>query len=159
MLPDEFLHQSYASLILKNGQPDSTRPQQVLFAEERPVLGDDDVRDAVEQDGAAAHRAWGQCRVHHAVAVDRRRTTSCTLQGVHFPVEHGTALLDSTVVTASNDLIVMHENRTDRNASFGEAQLRLGNSRVKEGPHIGHCPTRLPCRPTTWDKPLWNITR
>lgn len=61
--------------------------------------------------------------------------TSCTFKGVHFAVEHRTALLDSTVVTASDDSIAMDEDGADRDPSFGQTQSRLGNGGVKECAH------------------------
>jgi len=54
---NEVRHQADARRILKHGQGDSPRTQPVFFAEKRPVLAEDDRRNAVEQDGTAAHRA------------------------------------------------------------------------------------------------------
>ena len=57
MLGDESGHQSDAAFILHDLHPYSARAQQVLLAEKRAILTDDDVWNPVEQDGTAAHRA------------------------------------------------------------------------------------------------------
>src|SRR5262249_3021076 len=54
---DEVGHQLDASRVLYHLDPHPSRAQQILFAHERAVLTDDDVRDAVEKNRARTHCA------------------------------------------------------------------------------------------------------
>ena len=55
MIANESPHQVDARGILKHVDDDTTRAKEILLADKRLVLPNDDVRDAVEQDGTAAH--------------------------------------------------------------------------------------------------------
>ena len=55
VIANEPPHQVDARRILKHVEGDAARAQQNLLADKRLVLPGDDLRDAVEQDGAAAH--------------------------------------------------------------------------------------------------------
>src|SRR5918999_1618727 len=73
MLGDEGLHHPDASRILDDVDAHASRSQEVLLAQKRAVPADDDVRDAVEKDRAAAHGARRERRVHRARAINGRR--------------------------------------------------------------------------------------
>ena len=55
LVANESAHQVDACRILKHFEGDATRAKQLLLADKRLVLPGDDLRDAVQQDGAAAH--------------------------------------------------------------------------------------------------------
>src|SRR6266851_9237145 len=54
--PDERGHQVDACSILEHVDHDTARPEQRFVSHERLTLPDDDMANAVEQDGTAAHR-------------------------------------------------------------------------------------------------------
>lgn len=56
MIGDKTPHHPDTPFILHNLDSNSTRLKQLLLSPERLILADDDVRDAVEKNRAAAHR-------------------------------------------------------------------------------------------------------
>src|SRR5215203_6053769 len=56
VVTDESAHQVDTGGILEHVERDAARSQELLLADERLVLPDDDSRNPVEQHGAAAHR-------------------------------------------------------------------------------------------------------
>src|SRR5438067_629282 len=63
LLGNERIHHADARNVLNDLYAHPARSQQLLFPHEGAVLADDDVRDAVEENGASAHRARGERRV------------------------------------------------------------------------------------------------
>ena len=57
-------------------------------------------------------------------------------QRVHLAVKHGAALLDAAVVTAADDLPLVHEHRAYRNAALGAAPQRFLDRDVEILIHI-----------------------
>ncbi len=121
MIGDESPHHPDAAFVLDHFHPHAARPQHLLFTEKRLVLSDDNVRNAVQKNGARAHRTWRQCRVHHARAVDGRRLPARAFERIHFTVKHGAPLLHTAVVATSDDRALVNQHRTDRNASLTAA--------------------------------------
>ena len=104
---------------------DAAAPQQFLFAKERHILADDHARNAIEQDRARTHGARRERGVENALRINRRGPSAGVLEGIHFAVQNGAAALHPAVVTASDDLALMHKDRTDRDTAFGLARFRL----------------------------------
>ena len=121
MRRDECFHHRDAPLVLHDIHPHATRSQKRFLAHERLVLAYDNVRDAVEQNRAAAHRARRKRRIHDALAIHRRGLPAGTFESVHFAVEHRAALLDSAVVAAAENRAAMHEHGADGNTPFPKA--------------------------------------
>src|SRR5439155_19799447 len=95
----------------------------LLLAEERPILADDDPRDAVEENRAAAHGAGRQGRVDRALAVDLRRSPAGVPQSVHLAVEHRAPALQPPIVAASEDATAVHQHRADGDTALGQTTL------------------------------------
>jgi len=55
---------------------------------------------------------------------------------IHLAVQDGAAALHAAVVTTADDLALMHQDRTDRNAAFGQACFRLRDGNSHEGIHV-----------------------
>src|SRR2546430_17531020 len=67
MTCDECPHHIDTGRIVDDGQFNAAAAQELLFAEEGRVLADDDAGNAVEENGAAAHRAGRERRVEHGL--------------------------------------------------------------------------------------------
>src|SRR5713226_8960256 len=100
---DELRHQRDAAWILNDFDPDATRSKQLLFTEKRLILADDHVRNAVEQNCAAAHRARRQRGVDHALAINSGGLPAGVLEGIHLAMQNRAALLHAPIVSASDD--------------------------------------------------------
>src|SRR5262247_4647283 len=135
---NEFCHQRLAPRILKNLDGHAARAQELFLAEEGPVLADDDARNAVEENRAAAHGAGRECRVDRALAIDLRRAPAGVLERVHLAVEHDAPALHPPIVPAPEDASAMDEYRTDGNPALGQAALGLLDRRSEELVHS--CP-------------------
>jgi len=118
MIGDESPHHPDAAFVLDHLHPHPAQSQQLLFTEKRLVLPDDHVWDAIKQNGARAHRAGRQRRVHHARAVDGSRLSAGALERIHFTVKHGAPLLNAAVAAASDDDALVNQHRADWNASL-----------------------------------------
>ena len=68
---DELVHHRNALLVLDYGDFHATGVEELFLAGEGPALADDDPGYAVEQNGAAAHRAGRKSRVQGAVLISR----------------------------------------------------------------------------------------
>ena len=136
---NELCHQRLAPRILQNLDGYPARSQELLLPEEGPVLADDDPRDAVEENCAAAHRAGRQCRVDRALAIDLCRSAAGVFEGVHLAVEHDTPALNAPIVAAPEDSSAMHEDGADGNPALGQAPLRLLDCRSEKLVH-GYAP-------------------
>src|SRR5439155_1703424 len=93
VLGDETRHHPDARGILQDLDGDAARTQVRFLARERAVLAGDHVRDAVQQDCAAAHRARREGRVEHRRAVDGRGLASGILERVHLAVQNRASAL------------------------------------------------------------------
>ena len=133
MRGDELPHHADALVVLHHLDADAARTEEIFLAHERAVLADDDVRDAVEEDGAGAHRAGRQRRVEDGGAIDRRRQPAGVLERIHLAVQDRAALLDPPVVAAPEDAPVVDEHRADRDAAFAAAR----GSFVDRGAQVG----------------------
>ena len=109
--------------ILKNLHHDPAGAKQVFLPDERPVLAHDHPRDAVEQNGAAAHRARRQGGVQRALAIDVRRPATGTFQRVHLAVQDDTASLHPPIATLPENVSVVHQHGADGNAALGQTEL------------------------------------
>jgi len=136
VVANESSHQLDARRILDHVDGDATRTKQVLLAEECLVLPDDDFRDAVQQNGAAAHGAWRQRRVEYARAIDAGRLASGVLQRIHLAVQDRAASLHAPVVAAADDAPGVNQHRADGDAAFAGAGLRFRDRRLHE--FVGH---------------------
>src|SRR5699024_3576804 len=58
--------------------------------------------------------------VEHRFPVYACRLTPSIFQGVHFSVENGAAALDTTVVAATKDAVLVYEDRPYRYTAFGQ---------------------------------------
>src|SRR5262249_47005874 len=123
----------------------AARRKPLLLAGERLVLAHHDTRDAVEDDGATAHGAWRQGRVHRAFTIDGRGQTSRVLECVHLAVEYGAAALYAAIMAAADHAIAMDENGAYRDPTFVVSQFGLGDRCIEEGIH-GHILPQLPAR-------------
>src|SRR5262249_10218341 len=126
---NELLHESNASFVLHDVDSHAARTQEILVPTKRTVLADDDVRNAVEKNRAAAHRTRRQRRVHDTVPVNARRQPPGALERIHFTVEDGTPLLNAAIVTATGNHPLMDQNRADRNPAFASPAFGLLDSR------------------------------
>ena len=127
MFPDEVAHHGDARLVLNDVDANAPARQPFFLAHERAVLADDHNRNAVQHDGAAAHRARRQRRIDGAGLIDAGGLTSGIFERVHFAVEDCAAALDSSIVAAADDAAVVHQNGSDRNSAVGQALARLVN--------------------------------
>src|SRR5262245_51004302 len=100
---NELCHQRLAPRILKDLDGHAARSQERFLAEEGPVLADDDPRDAVEENRAAAHGAGGQRGVDDALTIGPGRLSPRVLKRVHLAVEHGAPALHPAIVAPSED--------------------------------------------------------
>ena len=113
----------------------ATLAQEFLLARERAVFANDDPGDSVQQNCAAAHRAWRQGRVQHTLAIDAGGLAAGVLKRIHFPVQDDTALLHTTIVSATDDATLMDDHRADRDSALGESSLGFVNCRLHEFVH------------------------
>src|SRR5262252_5077882 len=132
MRGNERSHHRDATIVLNDVHSYAAGSQQILLAQERTVLTNDDVRDAIEKDRAGAHRARRERRVHDAVAIDRRRLTPGAFEGIHLAVKNRTALLHAPVVPAPENALAVRERRADRNAAFAKTLLGFGDRGAQE---------------------------
>ena len=56
-----------------------------------------------------------------AFAIDAGCLPSCVFKRVHLAMQNGAALLHTTVVAATKNAPVMHDHRSDRNATFSQS--------------------------------------
>lgn len=115
--------------------------QTFLGADEAPVLADDHMRDPIEDYRPAAHLTWRQRRVDRRLPVSIGRETSGVLQRIHLPVEDHRVSLDTSVVTASEDLASRENGRSDRDPSFRQTLASLFDGDVQPGathPNAGY---------------------
>src|SRR5262249_29426019 len=120
MFANELPHHLDAARILKYVYNHPATPKQLFLSHEGDILSHHNVRYAVEQDRTRTHGARRKCRVEDALSVHRGGQPARMFEGIHLPVEDGTVLLDTPVVTATEDLALMHYDGADRNASFGK---------------------------------------
>src|SRR5438034_4474432 len=132
VLGDETRHHPDARGILQDLDGDAARTQVRFLARERAVLAGDHVRDAVQQDRAAAHRARRQGRVEHRRAVDGRGLASGILERVHLAVQNRAPALDPAVVAATDDAAVVHEHGSNRNPALAQSLLGFFDRRADE---------------------------
>src|SRR5215510_14441654 len=140
---NELCHQRLAPRILKNLDGHAARAQELFLAEEGPVLADDDARDAVEENRAAAHGAGRECRVDRALTIDLRGGPAGVLERVHLAVEHDAAALHPPIVLAPEDAPAMDEHGADGNPALGQAALSLLDCGSKELVHFAIRPRAL----------------
>src|SRR4051812_10570473 len=95
---DEIAHEPDAFFILQNVDNYPLRAEMIFAAHERHVLPDHDLRDLVEQDRAAAHRARGERGVNRAAFIDGSLLASGVFEAVHFPVMNYAAVLHPLIV-------------------------------------------------------------
>src|SRR5688572_15543277 len=86
-------------------------------------FADDDALDAELNHGTAAQEAGHQGRVKNGVAV--AALAAGPREAVDLGVGHRVAMLHAAVVAAGDDLAIADEHRADRQAAFGQPQLRL----------------------------------
>src|SRR5262249_43597889 len=132
-----------APRILKNLDGHAARAQELFLAEEGPVLADDDARNAVEENRAAAHGAGRECRVDRALTIDLRGAPAGVLERVHLAVEHDAAALHPPIVPAPEDAPAMDEHGADGNPALGQAALGLLDCGSKELVHFAIRPRAL----------------
>src|SRR2546427_501552 len=125
--PNEVCHQLLALHILNDLDRHPPGAQQVLLPEEGPVLADDDPRDAVEEYGAAAHRAGRQGGVQRAPSIDPRRSPTSALQRVHLAVKHDAPALHAPVAPTPENATVVDQDRADRDTALGQTTLGFLN--------------------------------
>src|SRR5437870_7860488 len=133
---NELCHQLLAPRILKNLDDHAARSQELLLAEEGPVLADDDPRDAIEENRASAHGAGRQRGVDRALAIDLRRSAAGVLEGVHLAVQHDASALHAPVVAASEDATVVHKHRADGDPALGQTALGFLDCDSEEFVHV-----------------------
>ena len=92
--------------------------QDFFIAFESNIFANDDFRDAVEADGAAAYRAWGEGGIEGAFFIDRGGESSGVFEGVHFAVEDGALFLDSSIVSSPDDVSIVDDNTPNGDATF-----------------------------------------
>src|SRR5512139_2808306 len=132
---DEAAHQLDAHRLLQDLDLHPVRPQQGFFAGEGAVLADDHLGNAVQQDGAAAHRARRQGGVEHRLAVHAGGLAAGVLQRVHLGVQDRAAALHAAVVPAADDTPLVHDDRSDRDAALGLADACLFERGLEERVH------------------------
>jgi uncharacterized protein (TIGR00730 family) len=132
---DERLHEIEARRVVKDRHLDPAGAQQRLLAHEAAVLPDDHPRDPVKEDRAGTHRARRKSGVERAVAVNAGRLAAGVLQGVHFAVENGTALLDASIVAAADDLALVGDDAANRNAALGQTTVGFLNCCLHQRVH------------------------
>lgn len=135
---DEFMHQLDAGGILAYFHVDSLRAHVFLRTPESFVFADDDLRDSVEQDGAAAHGTRRQRRIDGAATVYGRRQAARVFQTVHFRMVDHAGVLHAAVVTTADDLSVENQDRTDGNPSFGASRAGFFDGGFHEGVRGSH---------------------
>ena len=128
MVADEGGHEIDALLILDHLDRDALGSEVVFSAEKRSVLADNNMRDFVEHDCAAAHGTGRERRIQSAVAIHRGRKAARVAKAVHLAVIDGAAGLDPAIVAASDDFSFVDQNASDGYAAFAEAFVRLFNS-------------------------------
>src|SRR6266852_154397 len=133
---DERPHQLDASRILQDLDCDAARLQELFFAQKGFVFADDDARNAVEQNRAAAHGARRERGVDDGFAIDRRRLAPGILERVHFAVKDRAPLLYAPIVSATEDAPAVHQHRSDRDAALPPPFLRFRDRGAQE--LIGH---------------------
>lgn len=82
------------------------------------VLADHDLGDAIEQDGAAAHRTGRQRRVDGRGTVHRSRLSAGVFDRIHLAMQDGAGLLHTTIVATADDLGGVYQHRADRDAAL-----------------------------------------
>src|SRR5262249_45933929 len=108
---DELGHEPDALRVVHDLDPDALVLEVLLGSLERLPFADADPRDAVQQDGAAAHAARAEGRVEDAAAVFAGREAAPppalgqpgVLQAVHLGVQDDAFLLDALVVPPADD--------------------------------------------------------
>src|SRR5438270_5019689 len=128
---DEARHNLNTFVILKDGYLNAIAAHVILGAEEILVLANDDARDFVEHHGAAAHRTGREGGVDAAVLIDASGQAAGIAQAVHLSVIDGTAGLHAAVMTSADDLAVVHQDGSDRDAAFGQTFSSLLDGRLK----------------------------
>ena len=121
---DKARHEARARRVLKHFDQDAPGAEQLLLANESLVLADDDPRNAVEKNRAAAHRTRRQRRVHHRLAIDSRGLPPGVLERIHFAVQDRAALLHAAIVSSPDDAAAMDEHRADRNPALAAGPAR-----------------------------------
>jgi hypothetical protein len=125
----------------------------VLGAEEGPILSDHHTWNLIQHDRAAAHGAGRESRINGAGLVDLRRQPARVAEAIHLSMINRATALNATVVPAADDLSLMHEDRSNRNAALGEALLGLLESGLEIGIRMGYlapiCRRTASCRRCT----------
>ena len=117
---DELPHQLNAFGILHDFDAHTALPKIFFRGLERDIFPDDDVRDFIQKDRAAAHRAGGEGGVKRAARVNRCPLATGILQTIHLGVLNDAAALDALIVPAADDLSIAHQHRPDRDAVFAQ---------------------------------------
>src|SRR5688572_949187 len=121
VIGDELPHHADAGRILHHLNFDSAVVEQLLFAEERLVLPDNDARDPIQQNRAATHRAGRKRGVERRFAIDGSGQATGVLERIHLAVQNGAPALDSAVMSTAQDAPVMYQNRPNGNAAFAKS--------------------------------------
>lgn len=135
MRGNKIRHELDARGVLHDFHFDALGADEFLRALEGLVFTHNDVRDFIEQRGAAAHGAWRERGIQSASLINGRLLAARVFEAVHLGVVDDAALLDALVVAASDDFAVAHEHGTDGDAASGEALFRLVNGGLQEGVH------------------------
>ena len=61
---------------------------------------------------------------------DVRGQTAGVLECVHLAMQRGASALDAAIVTAPDDLALVHEHGADGDAAFAQAELRFFDRRL-----------------------------
>src|SRR5262249_55998171 len=127
MLADEPPHHLDTAAVLEHFHAHARRPQAVFLASERDVFAAHDAWNAVQQNRARAHGAWGQGCVQDTPSIHGGRAPAGVLQGVHLPVEYRAAILHAAVVPPTDDLPLVDEDGADRDTPLGQPDPRPGH--------------------------------
>ncbi len=114
----EGLHHVDALSIIDDFDFNPFGAQPVFLAHEGLILPDDDLGNAIEKDGPAAHAAGGEGSVEGALAVNRGGVATGVFEGVHLSVKDGASFLDAAVVAAADDFSVVDDDAADWDSAF-----------------------------------------
>ncbi len=94
-----------------------------FFAHKGLIFANNDFWNAIQQYGATAHGTRRKGGVQGAFSVHTCRLPPGILKGIHFAMQHDTAVLYPTVVPASEYFSFVNNDGTNGDAAFGHQDI------------------------------------
>src|SRR6266540_2614719 len=120
VLLDELAHELDALGLMQHFDADALRAHVVLRPFERDVLAYDDPGDAIQQNGATAHRAGAEGRIDRATLINRGLLAAGVSEAIHLRVVDDAPTLHALVAAAPDNVSVEDKDRADGNAALGQ---------------------------------------